>query len=141
LGAGRAALRRAFAAQLGPRRLQRPCGVARPRRDFGAAGIALNPLHVLFDDRAKEASPYSPNSRLFLNPLYIDVEAVPEFPGLGAAELEQEVEVLRGREFVDYASVARAKMRALQLAYEAFGRTQGARLGAFESFRRAGVRR
>jgi 4-alpha-glucanotransferase len=106
--------------------------------DFGAAGIALNPLHVLFDDRAKEASPYSPNSRLFLNPLYIDVEAVPEFPGLGAAELEQEVEVLRGREFVDYASVARAKMRALQLAYEAFGRTQGARQGAFESFRRAG---
>ena len=53
--------------------------------DLGASGIGLNPLHALFDDRAHEASPYFPNSRLFLNPLYIDVEAVPEFPGLAAA--------------------------------------------------------
>ena len=55
---------------------------------LGAAGVALNPLHALFDDRAEAASPYSPNSRLFLNPLYIDVDAIPEFPGLAAAGLE-----------------------------------------------------
>src|SRR5438034_8194712 len=46
---------------------------------LGADGVGLNPLHALFDDRPGDCSPYSPNSRLFLNPLYIDVERLPEF--------------------------------------------------------------
>src|SRR5437899_4783424 len=89
--------------------------------DLGAAGIGLNPLHALFDERA-EASPYSPNSRLFLNPRYIDVEAVPEFPGLAAAGLEADVEALRRQELVDYPGVVAAKLKALRLAYDAFRR-------------------
>ena len=40
---------------------------------LGADGVGLNPLHALFDDRPTDCSPYSPNSRLFLNALYIDV--------------------------------------------------------------------
>ena len=40
---------------------------------LGASAIGLNPLHALFDDRAEEASPYFPSSRLFLNTLYIDI--------------------------------------------------------------------
>ena len=46
---------------------------------LGADGVGLNPLHALFDDRPADCSPYSPNSRLFLNALYIDVEKLPEF--------------------------------------------------------------
>src|SRR5262249_24617683 len=45
--------------------------------DIGASGVGLNPLHALFDGKAEEPSPYYPNSRLFLNPLYIDLAAVP----------------------------------------------------------------
>src|SRR5262249_59930007 len=84
--------------------------------DVGAAGIGLNRLHALFDNRPSDASPYAPNSRLFLNPFYIDVDAIPEFPGLQAAGLQDEVERLRKHDIVDYDGVANAKMRALALA-------------------------
>ena len=52
---------------------------------LGCAGVGLNPLHALFDDEPQNCSPYAPSSRLFLNPIYIDVEAVPEFTGIDAA--------------------------------------------------------
>ena len=104
---------------------------------LGAAGIGLNPLHALFDDRAQEASPYFPNSRFFLNPLYIDVEAVPEFPGVEAAGLTPELDALRAREFVDYEAVANAKARALALAFEVFRRRgDESRQRQFRRFRR-----
>lgn len=105
--------------------------------DLGAAGIGLNPLHALFADEPERASPYSPNSRLFLNPLYIDLETVPEFPGLAAAGLTQEVARLRGAAMVDHTGVAAAKLAGLRLAFAAFrdrGSTQ--RREDFEAFRR-----
>ncbi|XQF91699.1 4-alpha-glucanotransferase (plasmid) [Pseudoalteromonas espejiana] len=36
--------------------------------------ILLNPLHLLFAEQPERASPYSPNSRALLNPLYISIE-------------------------------------------------------------------
>jgi len=100
----------------------------------GAAGIGLNPLHVLFPDRAQEASPYAPNSRIFLNPLYIDVQAIPEFPGAAAAGID--VDALRGGELINYAGVARAKLDALRLAYEHFQTSAGVdRRADFERYR------
>ena len=88
----------------------------------GAAAIGLNPLHALFDNHAEDASPYSPNSRLFLNTLYIDVEAAPGFPGIEAAGLRDEIATLRQTDFVNYQGVADAKAKGLQLAYENFCR-------------------
>jgi len=86
----------------------------------GAAAIGLNPLHALFMDRAEQASPYAPNSRLHLNPLYIDVEAIEEFPGVAAAGLQGEIAALRASDMIDYPGVARAKLAALKLAHERF---------------------
>ena len=48
-------------------------GLIRLASQLGADGVGLNPLHALFDDRPGDCSPYSPNSRLFLNALYVDV--------------------------------------------------------------------
>jgi 4-alpha-glucanotransferase len=116
--------------------------------DLGAGGIGLNPLHALFDDRPEQASPYAPNSRLFLNVLYIDVEAIAEFPGLDTTERE-EVARLRTTEHVDYRGVARVKLAALRRAYarfradacaerqrdfDAFKRERGPALARFASF-------
>jgi 4-alpha-glucanotransferase len=83
---------------------------------LGADGVGLNPLHALFDDRPADCSPYAPNSRLFLNALYIDVEKLPgAFIGNGP-----ELARLRQSDIVDYAAVAGLKWRALRSAFEKF---------------------
>ena len=100
--------------------------------DLGADGVGLNPLHALFDDRPADCSPYSPNSRLFLNALYIDVEKIPGFqPGelTGSAAAR-----LRTGDMVDYKGVAELKWRALRAAFETF-RAQTGRSPDFDAFR------
>ena len=55
------------------------------RRDGGAATaraggsiVGINPLHALFPEERERASPYHPSDRRFLDPIYIDVERVPD---------------------------------------------------------------
>jgi 4-alpha-glucanotransferase len=97
---------------------------------LGAAGVGLNPLHTLFDDRPGDCSPYSPNSRLFLNPLYIDVTRLP-----GVTPPDDLAEIKAG-DRVDYRAVAEAKMAALKQAYAAHRTTADkAALADFEAFR------
>jgi 4-alpha-glucanotransferase len=111
-------------------------GLVRIAAGVGAAGVGLNPLHALFDDQADDASPYSPNSRLFLNPLYIDPDAVPEFPGARAGGIDGAIARLRAADLVEYGGVAEAKGRALRLAYRQFRmQPDPARQADFEAFR------
>ena len=88
--------------------------------DLGAEGVGLNPLHALFDNRPGDCSPYSPNSRLFLNALYIDVEKIPEFTQKPFTESGEITPRLRQSETVDYVAVAGLKWRALRSAFAAF---------------------
>ena len=102
--------------------------------ELGADGVGLNPLHALFDDKPADCSPYSPNSRLFLNALYIDVEQIPEFEAGG--EAHKAAARLREGHFVDYKGVAELKLRALRAAFEKFRVLPGAgRRADFDAFR------
>ncbi len=59
----------------------------------GAGYIVVNPLHAAAPTRPMEPSPYLPTSRRFVNPLYLRVEAIPEY-----AELPKRRRVRRLRE-------------------------------------------
>ncbi len=93
----------------------------------GAGIIGLNPLHALFPHNPAHASPYSPSSRLQLNVLYVDVEAIEEFRECEAAqrrvrsaEFQARLAELRAAPLVDYAGVAAAKFEILELLYAHF---------------------
>jgi 4-alpha-glucanotransferase len=117
---------------------------------LGAAIVGLNPLHTLFTQHPERASPYSPSSRLFLNPLYIDPEAVPDFAQSRAAQraakaAAKELAALRAKSFVDYPVVAAVKQPVFRALYESFrdkhltGAGEGdARANAFAAFVREG---
>ena len=45
----------------------------------GADYILVNPLHAAAPTTPMEPSPYLPTSRRFVNPIYLRVEAIPEF--------------------------------------------------------------
>jgi len=109
-------------------------GLIRLASALGADGVGLNPLHALFDDRPGDCSPYSPNSRLFLNPLYVDVEKLAE-TGFTAAS-RNAIDRLRQSDIVDYAAVADLKWHALRAAFDAFqAGSEPIRREDFEKFR------
>ena len=93
----------------------------------GAGIVAVNPLHCLYPHAPERSSPYSPSSRLFLNVLYIDVEAVADFAESPAARglvdsepFKARLRALRAAELVDYAGVAAAKREVLEQLYRHF---------------------
>jgi 4-alpha-glucanotransferase len=115
----------------------------------GADLIGLNPLHALCLDEPERASPYSPSSRVFLNPLYIAIESVPDYAACGAARdrvaapaFQAALGALRRAALVDYPAVARLKVPVLELLYDWF-RTHdlaaaAARGQSFRAFQRQG---
>ena len=97
---------------------------------LGSSIIGLNPLHALFPQRPERASPYSPSSRLFINPIYVDVTSIPDFAECSAAQeaIQQFATVInasRQTAFVDYQAVIRLKLSMLEILHDWFRRTHG----------------
>jgi 4-alpha-glucanotransferase len=117
----------------------------------GADYVLVNPLHAATPTIPMEPSPYLPTSRRFVNPLYLRVEAIPEYadsPKRGRVRrLRSEVRQRTGElDAIDRDSVWVAKRAALklvhrvprsagrELAYAAFREREGRALDDFATW-------
>ncbi len=100
--------------------------LARWSGEHGAAFVGVNPLHAL---RAVggEVSPYSPVSRLYRNPAYLDVEAIPELAAcsearamLGDDSMRSELARIRSSDRVEYERRARLARPILEALHRCF---------------------
>lgn len=92
----------------------------------GGAFVGMSPLHAL-RNHDTHISPYSPISRLFRNPLYLDPAAVPELGEseearalLESANVVTEISRLHAATRVDYEAVMRVKDAVLDALYATF---------------------
>ncbi|MCB8822192.1 malto-oligosyltrehalose synthase [Microvirga rosea] len=108
----------------------------------GGAFLGLSPVHALFAADRTKISPYSPSSRLFLEPLYIDPTRVEGSYESGASELLDETKIqerlvrLRSAQLIDYAEVWGIKRQLLDLLWKHF--QAHADQSAFLRFRQEG---
>jgi 4-alpha-glucanotransferase len=88
----------------------------------GADYLLVNPLHAATPTIPMEPSPYLPTSRRFFNPIYLRVEAIPEFAGLvkrgRLRRLRSDVQRRAGQlDAIDRDSAWAAKRESLELLH------------------------
>lgn len=111
--------------------------------------IGLNPLHALYPLLPQDCSPYSPNSRLWLNTLYVALDETAEFQHSARAQqlvatddFQQQLAACRATADVDYPAVATLKAQVATVLYQAFKNRElannSARAQAFQQFLQQG---
>lgn len=93
----------------------------------GAGMVMVNPLHAALPVGPQQASPYSPSSRTYRNPLYLRIEDV---PGAGAMGADLEPLAAAGRalnadRLIDRDAVWRLKSAALESLWDRFRSSGG----------------
>lgn len=105
----------------------------------GASFIALNPLHAIANREPYNISPYLPQSSLFRNFIYVDVEKTPGY--CRDESIAREAAKLRETELVEYERIASLKLTALNAAFGRFLQDGGSpELDAFVSAGGASLR-
>jgi 4-alpha-glucanotransferase len=94
--------------------------------EIGGEFVGVNPLHLL-RNRGFDISPYGPLSRVYRNPLYLDVEAIPEMAESNAArallardDVRAELAELRAADRVQYERVAALERPVLAALHRTF---------------------
>jgi glycogen operon protein len=108
--------------------------MARLAATEGAALLGLSPPHALFPTDRERASPYHPSDRRFLDPILVDVAALPFGGAPGALAAEARVfAALAAREAIAHADVWAAKQRVLRAAFAALPAAGREALAAFRA--------
>lgn len=97
----------------------------------GGSLVGINPLHALFAEDRERASPYHPSDRRFLDPIYIDIERVPDLEASrDARELFAHSSPRTGSllacAHVDYTGVWELKRAVLDACFARFEQRSGA---------------
>ena len=94
----------------------------------GADFVGVNPLHALLN-RGLDISPYSPVSRIYRNPIYLDVRQIPELADapnvaehIASPEFVEEIEALRESDAVRYEQVMGVKGLVLDALHHVFAK-------------------
>ena len=92
----------------------------------GAATIGVNPLHMLFPADRERASPYHPSDRRFVDPIYLDLDALRDLPGFAEAQTQWRHEAIRvrrpARDSIDYSAVWARKSAGLTRVFASMQR-------------------
>lgn len=107
--------------------------------EHDAGYVLVNPLHAAAPTKPMEPSPYLPTSRRFTSPLYLRVEAIPEFaylPKRGRVwKLRADIQTRTAKfDGIDRDAAWAAKRTALKMVYRV-PRAAGRQL-AFEAYQR-----
>ncbi|SEP41856.1 4-alpha-glucanotransferase [Rhodospirillales bacterium URHD0017] len=94
----------------------------------GADAVALSPVHSLFPHDPARYGPYSPSSRLFLNPLYADPSATFDSTAVASDD------ALEGAALIDWSAAGAAKFARLRTLFEEFDQVDTPLLREFERF-------
>ncbi len=96
-------------------------------QELGVGIIGLNPLHALKNRHPFHISPYAPDSRFFLNAIYLDIERIPDYRESPAAQrvvedadFQAQLARLRAGETVDYGAVWGLKRQVLREIFATF---------------------
>ncbi|MGV6871871.1 4-alpha-glucanotransferase [Pseudochelatococcus sp. B33] len=86
--------------------------------EWGCDAVSIGPVHALFTAAPGRASPYSPSSRLFLNPLHADPRAIADArtldAAIGVAGVRNTLGRLETAPLVDWDAAGRAKLAVLR---------------------------
>ena len=102
----------------------------------GACGLAISPVHAMFSADLGHYSPYSPSSRLFLNAVYADPQAVFDADFLRPLLNEPRQALRDAGGCLDWPAIQAIRLRQLRRLFEQFETAQPEALQRdFEIFR------